>query len=182
MSNNRKKKRVTPNKTFQDQVASATLGKFQGYIDQQIITVTQAVARELNQQLVALYERHTVLENIVTDKLNITQEELALMVADFQDEKDGYISAPETNLCKESDRVRILIKTKTKDQDEFQGQSKMLIDNCGSGNTIGKELESGIIGMKVGDSKELPFGDGMVAFIELIKISIKEENNENKNA
>lgn len=133
--------------------------------------------------LETLFSRVVVLESIVIEKLGYTAEQLTTLVADLQDEKEGLQAVETAEL---NDVVRIEVSTKTKDQTEFQGTSRMKVYKTGSGQTLGPELESCLIGMKTGETKEVSFGKDaqMTAKITLNKASraIKTEANNDQSA
>lgn len=163
-------RQIHPQKSFDQMVAETTLQKFRPYIDQQLQGVAGALAQQQQQQFENVYLRQTVLEQIVEEKLGITKEELANRVASVQDESLGLVPVKDVA---EGDRVRIEIKTKTKDQEEFQGESRLLVDNVGSGNTLGPELEKPLVGMTTGESKEIAFGKekAMTALVTINRVS-----------
>lgn len=111
--------------------------------------------------LETLFTRVVVLEQIVIDKLGYTIEELANKVANLEDEKENLLATSEA--VEMNDVVRLEVLTKTKEQTEFQGSSRLKIYETGSGQTLGAELESSILGMKAGETKEVSFGkDGLL--------------------
>jgi hypothetical protein len=121
--------------------------------------------------LETLFSRVVVLESIIMEKLGYTTEDLTNKVADVEDEKEGFAvsdSAAELN-----DIVRLEIRTKTADQPEYQGSSRLKIYQTGSGGTIGQELEAGILGMKAGETKEVKFGkdQAMTAELKIDRVS-----------
>jgi hypothetical protein len=182
MTNKRKNsnpvaKQVHPQLSFQQLLADATLAKFSGYINEQI----QALAEKLTEYQATLQKQSTQdlmtrivsLEEIVMQNIpTVTKEVLASQVATVEDRSEGLnqVSDGEVEL---NDRVRVEIKTKTTDQTDFQGSSRLRIDGVGSGSTLGKELEGSILGMKVGETKEVKFGkDGnLIASILLSRTS-----------
>lgn len=131
----------------------------------------ERLAHQQASTLETIFARVVVLESIVMDKLGYSSEQLTSMVADLQDEKEGFAKNEGEVIL--GDLTRIEISTKTKDQSDFQGSSRIKIYQTGSGQTIGKELEEAILGMKAGETKELNFGkDGaMVAKIKLDRVS-----------
>lgn len=186
MSNKRKdvnpgQKQTHPQKSFQDYIADATLAKLGGYIDDQI--------KQLGQNLL---QRQTIKNNnlmlriMCTEELimemnpSITKEILADRVASIQDRLEGFETTE--GAAQLGDRVRIELKTRTTDQTEFQGSSRLQVDDLGQGNTLGKELESAVLGMSAGEVKETKFGKdgGLVASISLNRISrsLKQETEE----
>lgn len=152
-------KQVHPQKSFQELVAEATLAKFSGYIDDQIQGLGQAVLQRLAQANENLKLRILCTEEIIME-MNpaITKESLAERVAAIQDRLEGFTQLSAEDSVKEGDRVRVELKTRTQDQKEYQGSSRLDILNVGAGNTLGKELEGAMLGMKAGETKEIQFG------------------------
>lgn len=175
-----KRKNVTqlhPQQSFQNMVADATLSKLSGYIDQEVQRFGASLSQRTATTLDALFTRIISLEELLM-KTNpaITKDVLAEQVATIEDRNEGLKSVDNDAVVELGDRVRIEIKTKTDDQTEFQGQSRLMIDNAGSGNTLGQELESVLVGMKAGETRENKFGKDqkMVASITINKISRAE--------
>lgn len=171
-------RQLHPQQSFKQMVTDATLQKFQAYIDQQVQGVAGALAQQQTKQFENIYLRQAVLEQIIEEQLGITKDELANRVAETQDKHEGL--EPVTGAVEEGDRVRLEVKTKTEDQDEFQGASRLLVDNVGSGNTLGPELEKPIVGMLAGETKEIKFGKdkSMLASVLVNKVSRRPEPEE----
>ena len=173
--NKRKNKQSQPHaqQSFQELVASATLSKFGGYIDARIQEVGNALAQRQLQSLGRLVIRLTALEEILveTKELNVTKESLAERISAIEDRAEGLDEVP--GEVKLGDRVRITVKTRTAEQTEYQGSSRLQVDNIGSGATLGKELETAVLGLTKGEEREVSFGkDGaMKASIRLDRLS-----------
>lgn len=156
-------------------VSKAALSQMGPQIEQLVRAYVQQLGNQLAVQqastLETLFARVVVLESIIMEKLGYTSEDLTAKVAAIEDEKEGLELASDE--AKLGDVVRIEIKTKTKDQADYQGSSRLKIYQTGSGQTIGQELESAILGMKSGESKEVTFGkDGqMTASITVDRVS-----------
>lgn len=163
-----------PQQSFKEMVADATLARLSGYIDNEIEGAAQAILARQQNAMANLLTRLVATEEILSEKLGVTKVELAERVANIQDRAEGYENITDRG-AQQDDRVRIEIKTKTEDQVDFAGSSRLQIDNTGSGSTLGKELEAGILGMAVGETREVKFGkDGsMAASITLNKISAR---------
>lgn len=157
--------------SFDQYMLSMTLNKFKGYIDAEINSVGQQLANQQKNLLENLYIRNRALEEIAMEKFDdVTKESLANRIAVIEDEVVGLEKVDEV---KEGDRVRMEISTKAKDQEEYQGTSKMMVDQTGTGRTLGKELEGALLGMKTGEEKELDFGKDktMVAKLKIDRVS-----------
>lgn len=127
------------------------------YINHKMKELSSQLAVQQATTLENLFSRVVVLEEIVMEKLGYTTDDLTAKVADIEDRNQGQ--ALVQGAAQHNDVVRLEISTKTNDQDAFQGTSRLMVSNVGTGNTLGVELESAIIGMKSGESKELQFGE-----------------------
>lgn len=183
-----KKKTVKTNKqvhqtqSFGSMVSRAALCQLGPEISRMINDMGDQISAKQISTLEMLYTRIVVLEKVLIDKLGITQDELTLRVSDVEDERDGLAKAGDVVI---GDTTRVEIQTKTKDQEKYQGTTRMKIQNTGSGNTLGKEIEEQIIGMKTGEVKVVEFGQNkeLLAQITLNKSSRpipKEESNNEK--
>jgi hypothetical protein len=130
------------------------------------------LAQEQLSTLQDLFVRLVVLESLAVEKFGITPDELSDRVAQLQDESEGFKTSQEP--AKAGDTIRLEIKTKTKDQAEFQGKSRLKVTNLGSGNSLGV-LEKDIIGMITAETKLIEFGEDnqMIAEVSINKISSK---------
>jgi len=177
-----KKKRQQPQQSFQQMVSDATLAKFKPYIDSQIQGVAAALAQQQRQQMENVFLRLTVLEQVVEEKLDISKDELAGRVADVEDQAQGFLPV---KTVEEGDRVRMEIRTKAADQDEYQGESRLMVDNVGSGQTLGPEIEKPVVGMATGEVKEIKFGkdQSMTAQVTINRVSRapKQEESDDSN-
>lgn len=155
-------------------VNRAALAQMGPQIDSMVRGYVNQAANQLAQQqsstLETLFARVVVLEQVLIEKLGMTGDELVSRVADLEDSKEDLSRVETAEL---GDVVRIEVRTKTSDQAEFQGSSRLKIYDTGSGQTIGNELEPAIIGMKAGESKTVNFGkDGsMVAELKVDRVS-----------
>lgn len=156
-------------------VSRAALAQLGPEIEQLVRAYIQQLGNQLAVQqastLETLFARVVVLESIIMEKLGYSTEDLTQKVAAIEDEKENLeLVQGEAHV---GDVVRLEIKTKTKDQNEFQGSSRLKIYQVGSGQTIGEELESAIVGMNSGETKQVIFGKegAMVAEIKVDRVS-----------
>lgn len=179
--------KARPQQSFQDMVAGATLAKFKPYIDQQVQQALMTIAR----QQLDIANRLSAIEEALIQKLDgIDQDVLSGMVSDVEDQQMGVekVDGP----AEEGDFVRLTIKTKAQDQEDYVGGSHLLVRALGQGMTLGKELEAAVVGMKAGDEKDaIPFGkdEEMAANIEVFRVSrpiqepkVEESKQEESNA
>lgn len=156
-------------------VSRAALAQLGPEIEQLVRGYVQQLGNQLAVQqastLETLFARVVVLESIIMEKLGYSTEDLTAKVAQIEDEKESFELVQ--GEAQAGDVVRLEIKTKTKDQTEFQGSSRLKIYQVGSGQTIGEELESAIVGMKSGETKQVSFGKegAMVAEIKVDRVS-----------
>lgn len=161
-----------PQKNFQQLVAEAATQTVKPFIQQQMQMLGHQLQQEQQSTMRALYVRATTLESIIQEKFEISDSQLAELVADTEDKGSGLLKVE--GEAEEGDTLRITVSTKAKDQEEFQGTSKLLIDNLGKEPfTIGPELEPHLVGMLKGDVKEVPFGkdESLIAKLEVNRVS-----------
>lgn len=163
---------LKPNDSFQNVVNKAVRSNMQQFVLEQIQRVGQGLARELNGSLEDIYARLTTLEEVVLKQVGMTADEFAGLVANTEDQAAG-LELVETGNVEKDDVVRLEVETKTEDQKEYQGSSKLKLTNTGSGATLGTELEEAILGMSLGETKEVPFGKDkkMTAKIKVVRVS-----------
>jgi hypothetical protein len=153
----KKKTKARPQQSYQQTVAELTLARFKPYIQKELQGAAQAIVNQTTQQMQALFERLVCLEELLLEEIDgLTKDDLAMRVALIQDKKYGF--EPQ-EVVEEGDRVRIDIQTKTNEDEDYTGSSKMILDKAGSGQTLGSEIEPEIIGMKSGEVKEIKFGE-----------------------
>lgn len=171
---NNQQKQVHPQKSFQELVADATRAALSGYIDAEIQGLGQALAQRQAQTNNNLKLRIICTEELIME-MNpaITKETLATRVSAIQDRLEGFDALTAEAAVEKGDRVYVELKTRTQDQTEYQGTSRLMIDNIGEGATLGSELESAILGMKSGEVKEIKFGkdESLAASIALNRAS-----------
>lgn len=155
-------------------VSKAALSQMGPEIEHMVRQYSQQMANQIAEQsastIETLFQRLVVLEQLLAEKGTTTAEDLTNRVADLQDKTEG-LTKVET--VEAGDTVRIEVSSRTKDQTEYQGTSRMKVSDTGLGRTIGKELESALIGMKVGETKEVTFGGegSMVAKMTVDRVS-----------
>ena len=145
------------------------------YIHQQLQLLGRQLQEDQKQTLRTLFTRVATLESIIQKEFKITDTQLAELVADMEDSGSGLTKVTEG--ADTGDTLRITLSTKLKEQEEFQGESRLLIDDLGNEPlTIGPELEPALIGLKAGESKEVEFGDEgkLVAKLEVNRVSRRE--------
>ncbi len=156
--------------TYQQMIAGQTLKKFKPYIDEQLQGAARAIAMQQSQLLDSAFTRIRILEELLIDKFeDVTKTTLANRVAELEDQKNGLIVADEVVV---GDRVRLEIRAKEVDG-EYKDSTKLLVDNAGTGQTLGAALEDALVGMKTDEVKEITYGEGdkMTAELTINRIS-----------
>jgi len=142
--------------SFGQMVSKAALTQMLPQIEQMVNNLGRRLAAQQARTYEMLFSRIVVLEKIMMEKYGITEENLAERFADVEDERDGLVKADEVT---EGDLVRLEISTKVNTQKDFQGTTKLKVPNIGKGEQLGEELEKAALGMKVGETKEVKFGE-----------------------
>lgn len=160
-------------------VSKAALAQMGPAIERYVQNVVQRLGSQLAMQqastLETMFSRIVVLESILIEKFGYTKEDLATKVSEIEDEKEG-LKLVDGGIEK-GDVVRLEVRTRAKDQAEFQGSSRLKLYKTGTGETLGEELESAILGMKNGEVKTVEFGkdQSMVAEFTINRVSRGEK-------
>jgi hypothetical protein len=151
----KKKTQQHASQSFGSMVSKAALTQLQPFIVQLVRSLGNDLAQEQQGTMQLIYTRLVALEKLLIEKNITTQEEHTNRVADVEDQRDNLQPATEVE---KGDMVRLVLRTKTNDQPEFQGSNKLKLVNAGTGSTLGTDIESSILGMKTGEVKEIKFG------------------------
>jgi uncharacterized coiled-coil protein SlyX len=168
------KKKQHLQQSMSQMVSNSALAKLgphiEKYVNNQIRSLGMQLATQQASTLETLFSRVVVLESILMEKYGLTEDYLSNKVADLEDSKQGLSKVDEVQ---KGDTVRIEVSTKSKDQEEFQGTSRLKVSNAGSGENLGQELEDALISMKTGETKLVEFGEDklMQAKIKMDRIS-----------
>lgn len=175
MPNKKELSTSKPKQSFEQMVSEASLSKLKPFIRQEVLTVSKNLVQEQMGNFQVIFERLTALEKLVMEKTGVSDEEYVERVTDIQDEFAQVKKL--SRAAKAGDTLRVEVSTKKKDQEEFQGTSRMMIVNLGAGSSIGKELEASLVGLKSGEEKLIEFGqdNSLVAKIIVNRVSGKEE-------
>ena len=130
----------------------------------------QKLAMKQAENVSVMFTRIVAIEKLLIEKNIVTQEDLQNKVADIEDERDGATKADDLQT---GDIARIDVRTKDVKAENYEdGVTKLKVMNTGSGNTMGTEVEAGMIGMKVGETKVVTFADNKLnAEIKLCRVS-----------
>jgi hypothetical protein len=119
----------------------------------------QRLALKQAQTTQMMFTRIVAIEKLLIDKNILTMEDLQNKVADIEDERDGVVQA--TDALQKGDLARISVRTKDAAAEAFESETtKLKVNNAGSGDTMGTEIEGQMIGMTPGETKVITFGDG----------------------
>lgn len=148
----KKKNQLRPTMSFEQVVAQASLNRLKPYVSQMVSQESQNIRGAMGQTLRTMFSRLVVMERILMEKFGYSQDDLASLVSNVEDEHEGLVEVSDE--VKLNDVVRFEIKTKAVDAVEYQGSSKLRTTKTGTGENLGKEIESNILGMKKGETKE----------------------------
>lgn len=159
-----KSNRPAQTQSYQQQIAGQTLEKFKPYIDSQLQGAARAIAMQQSELVQNAFMRIRILEELLMSKFeDITKDTLTSKVAELEDAKNGLIVADEVA---SGDTIRLEIKAKEEGQ-EYQGGTKLLVNNVGTGQTLGEVLEEALLGMKTDEVKEVVYGKDVKMTAEL---------------
>lgn len=179
-----KKAGAKPQKSFQQLVAEAANAKLLTTVQQEIYQLGGQIAQNQSRELSGIVTRLAAIEQVLIEKLGITEEQLTEKVATIEDQALGYERVEEVS---SGDLVRLTVSTKKADAEEYTGESKLQVNNCGNSPfTLPQKLEEALITLKTGQTIEVPFGkdDSMKAKLTVDRVSrkIQEESNETESA
>ncbi len=141
--------------SFGQMVSKAALTQLLPNIEQMVSNLGSRLATQQARTYELVFSRILVLEKIVMEKFKITEVDLANKFADVEDERSKLIKVEEIT---SGDTVRLEIKTKPTTDLEYHGETRLKIQNIGTGANLGTELETATLGMKTGETKEVVFG------------------------
>lgn len=152
-------------------VSKAALVQLQEPISMMVNNLGQRLALKQAENTQTMFTRIVAIEKVLIDKGVLTQEDLQLKVADIEDSREGLINVDDALAT--GDTARIQVRTKEIADETFEsGVTRLKIGQTGTGNTLGTEVELGIVGMKVGETKVITFADGKLnAEIKIDRIS-----------
>ena len=164
--------------SYQNLIATQSAAKYEELIAVRL----QPIVEQFNASLAQILPRLQVLENILIKKYkDVTKDSLSHQVAALQDEVSGFVQVDRA--VQLNDRVRIAVAAKKKEEKEYPKDQRLMVDNIGSGETISKEIEDKIVGMKIGETKEIPYNEGatvvkikLEGVSELVKEEVKKDD------
>lgn len=152
-------------------VSKAALVQLQEPISMMVNNLGQRLALKQAENTQTMFTRIVAIEKVLIDKGVLTQEDLQLKVADIEDSREGLVNVDDALAT--GDTARIQVRTKEIADETFEsGVTRLKVGQTGTGNTLGTEVELGIVGMKVGETKVITFADGKLnAEIKIDRIS-----------
>lgn len=155
-------------------VSRAALAQFEKPIEELVKSAVNQLGQKLaikqTENTALMFTRIVAIEKMLIEKNIVTQEDLQNKVADVEDERDGATKADD---LQSGDTARISVRTKDVSAENYEtGSTKLKVLNVGSGNTMGTEVETAILGMKVGELKVVTFASNKLnAEITLSRVS-----------
>jgi hypothetical protein len=136
----------------------------------QVNQLGQKLAFKQAENTAMMFTRIVATEKLLIEKGIVTQDELQNKVADIEDERDN---ATKADVLEKGDIARIEVRTKDVKAKDFEdGTTKFKVMNFGSGSTLGTEVETAALGMKVGELRIVTFADNTLnAEITLARVS-----------
>jgi hypothetical protein len=130
----------------------------------------QKLAMKQTENTAMMFTRIVAVEKLLIDKGIVTANDLSNKVADIEDERDN---ATRADVLEKGDIARIEVRTKDAKAENFESDTTRLkVINFGSGNSLGTEVETAALGMKVGELRIVTFAkDTLCAEITLSRVS-----------
>ncbi len=158
MAKKRQQKHAT--QSFGNMVSKSALMQLAPQIEQMIMMQTEhgynQISAKISPAIEVLYRRVLELEKIIIEGGMVTRDDLAARLADSEDLSKGL--AKSNFAVKDGDTVRLTLSIKQAGTDTYKPESRMLVDNIGSGKSLGQEVEAQVLGMNSGDTKEFDIG------------------------
>lgn len=158
--------------SFADLVAKASMNVVKPYVHELFADMANNLSMRVFRQLAAIQTRIMAVEELLKTKLGVTEAEIQAMVAQIEDEATGYLVREDG--AQPGDLVRLTVRTKEKDKDWSEAVKKQVTRLLNKPYSLGSEVvETAIVGMKTGDTKEVTLEDGFVAEVSIDRVSFK---------
>lgn len=157
------KKKPAPNRSFDQMVGDATMARLKPYISEQVAQASQQIVQNIYQAMMSeramMQTRQLAFERVL--KANapwFTEDLLAMTVAEVEDESSGQVAVEDE--IRLGDKVRLEFVARYNDVGDWTQVNKLAVHSLGSkgpgGNvqTNSEEFETGIVGMKAGETRE----------------------------
>lgn len=141
---------VHPSVAFTKLVGLANQKALEPVIFEQIKNLGQALAQRMNQADTPILLRLKVIEDLLVDKLGISQEELANKTIDLEDKINGYAAVE--GPTQTGDYVRSVMRGKENGGDLNEEQQVAFQRLNVPPYDSSKDIEEALIGLKVGET------------------------------
>jgi hypothetical protein len=179
------KKKPAANKSFDQLVGDATLARLKPFIQQSVNQAAQQIVQSFYQismnERTMMQTRQMAFERLLKENCPWFNEDvLALAVADVEDEASGMKVVDDA--AQAGDKVRLEYEVKPKDQGEWTAPAKLAVHSLltkGPGGNVqtNEGLEAGLVGLRVGESRELllpePTEEGQEPENTRVKVTVK---------
>lgn len=146
-------------RSFDQLVGKANQEALKPFIMQQLNFLGMQLRQQMIQDLSSVQMRIMALEKFAIEKLGITEDDLAVKVAELEDEATGHILSEEGAIA--GDILRATINVKTESQEEFGPDQRMQIDRLAQEPfTVTEDFEKQLVGIKVGETREVQMDEG----------------------
>lgn len=153
---NRKGKIGQPHaqQSYASLVSKATRDLLKPFINQQIQEFGNSTFKMFFQKIEPFLTKVGAFESLLISRLGITATDIEVAVAEMEDKATGYVISTEP--AKAGDLIRVTYTVKEKDSEEWGSNEKMLIKHLDvEPRLFFEEVEAGMIGMKIGETKEI---------------------------
>lgn len=170
------KKKISshPTRSFDQMVSDESLKRYQGYIDESIRQGEAKLAKSQLESSAMILKRLIALESLLADKVGITSADIVNKVMEIEDAALGYEGAGPDASVQAGNALRIQYQSKLSTEENFSPVKKL---NLYRVNTepfeINKDLESQIIGMKKGETKQIDINVPVVGKEELMTVNFQ---------
>ena len=147
------------NRSFEQLVGKANQEALKPFIMQQLNFLGMQLRQSMIRDLSSVQMRIMALEKFMIEKLGITEDDLAVKVAELEDEATGFVASSEGAL--EGDLLRATINVKTESQEEFGPEQRMQIERLAQEPyTVTEDFEKQLVGIKAGETREVKMDEG----------------------
>lgn len=150
------------NNSFEQLVAKAVNARLERYIHELFTHFGNDLSQRVFRQLANIQTRIMAIEDIIVEKLNITEAEIQQRVASIEDDATGYKSV--SRPAEAGDLLRVSIETKAKGTEEFTAPVKRQITKLlNQPYSLTETIEQALVGVSAGETKEVTLeGDFLV--------------------
>jgi hypothetical protein len=161
MGRKRLQSQTKATESFGQMVSKAALtqlmGPIRSIVEQYIRNLGSRLAIQQARTISDIYIRIVALEKILIENKLTTEQDVLNKVIQVEDESEGLTPADEVQ---EGDTVRLEARAKVEGQDTYSAErTRLKVANMGKGDNLGTEVEKAILGMKVGDIREVESDD-----------------------